>query len=62
MVLAWLPFPGQPPHVTAWLCAGIRSTARDRPAAPGCCAWALKPNPAIRPPPPRQGQPRTTWQ
>jgi PD-(D/E)XK nuclease superfamily len=38
MVLAWLPFPGQPPHVTAWLCADFRSTARDRPAAP----WMLR--------------------
>lgn len=38
MVLAWLPFPGQPPDVTAWLCADFRSTARDRPAAP----WMLR--------------------
>ena len=34
MVLAWLPWPGQPPHPSAWLCADFRSTARDRPAAP----------------------------
>jgi hypothetical protein len=38
MVLAWLPWPGQPPHPSAWLCADFRSTARDRPAAP----WMLR--------------------
>ena len=38
MVLAWLPLPGQPPHLSAWLCADFRSTARDRPAAP----WMLR--------------------
>lgn len=38
MVLAWLPWPGQPPHPGAWLCADFRSTARDRPAAP----WMLR--------------------
>jgi hypothetical protein len=38
MVLAWLPWPGQPPHPSAWLCADLRSTARDRPAAP----WMLR--------------------
>jgi hypothetical protein len=38
MVLAWLPWPGQPPHRSAWLCADFRSTARDRPAAP----WMLR--------------------
>lgn len=38
MVLAWLPFPRQPPHVTAWVCTDFRSTARDRPAAP----WMLR--------------------
>src|SRR5207302_3466139 len=38
MVLAWLPWPGQPPHRGAWLCADFRSTARDRPAA----QWMLR--------------------
>jgi hypothetical protein len=38
MVLAWLPWPGQPPHPSAWLCADFRSTARDRLAAP----WMLR--------------------
>ena len=38
MVLAWLPWPGLPPHPSAWLCADLRSTARDRPAAP----WMLR--------------------
>lgn len=38
MVLAWLPFPGQPRHPDAWLCADFRSTVRDRPAEP----WVLR--------------------
>jgi len=38
MVLAWLPFPGQPRHPGAWLCADLRSTVRDHPAA----SWVLR--------------------
>lgn len=38
MVLAWLPFPGQPRHLGAWLCADFRSTVRARPAEP----WVLR--------------------
>jgi hypothetical protein len=43
MVLAWPPFPGQPPRPGAWLCADLRSPcgppsviARQHP---GCSAW-----------------------
>ena len=38
MVVAWLPFPGQPRHPGLWLCADFRSTVRDHPAAP----WVLR--------------------
>lgn len=38
MVLAYLPFPGQPPEPGAWLCADFRSGARDRPGVP----WELR--------------------
>lgn len=37
-VLAWLPFPGQPSHLDAWLCVDFRSTVRDHPARP----WVLR--------------------
>ena len=38
MVLAWLPFPGKPRDLGAWLCLDFRSMVRDRPAAP----WVLR--------------------
>jgi hypothetical protein len=38
MVLAYLPFPGQQAGPGAWLCADLRSAARDRPAGP----WELR--------------------
>lgn len=38
MVLAYLPFPGQPEEPGAWLCADLRSISRDRPADP----WELR--------------------
>lgn len=38
MVLAWLPFPGKPRDLGAWLCLDFRSMVRDHPAAP----WVLR--------------------
>ncbi len=38
MILAWLPFPGKPRDLGAWLCLDFRSMIRDRPAAP----WVLR--------------------